>query len=121
MAKERFEDNTYDLLQALTHASISKKFFEMLVIDKSFDVKMIFKQYIQRINFIESNIYDRLGEDSRKAYKDMLINGDTVFVNEMSKKFSLLGEEQKPIIESIVNSLIAGETINVEIDNKQLI
>ncbi len=116
MSKERFEDTTMDLAKALYHISIGKKYFEMIMVDKSYNAKMIFQQYVNKCDWIERNIYDRLKDETRAMYKESIIKGDTVFFDSCSEKLLLISESQKQAIEQILDSIIKGETIEITLN-----
>lgn len=112
--REHFKDDTFDLAKALYHVSIAKQYFEMIRIDKGFAIKALFSNYISRLDWVVNNIYDRLGDEGREYYKKSIKEGDTVFFAEISNKLIHLTEENRAIIESLVNSLVKGETIKIE-------
>lgn len=108
--KEHFSDSAHDLLKSLVHLSIAKLYFKMLKIGKKELLKNLFNQFIQRCEWIERNIYDRMDEVSRKQFKEYQLEGDNMFYDELSSKLLLLNEKQKPLVEDFVNGLIDENT-----------
>ncbi len=120
MSKERFEDTKHDLLKALSHCDIAKKYFEMLMIGKTYDAKEIFKNYILKLDWILKNVFDRLGEQNRVTYKQILLEADNIFLSACAEKLALVPENKKEMIEHILDAVIKGEEIKF-IDDNQLI
>ncbi len=120
MSKEHFSDDAEDLSKALHYISNAKKYFEMLAIDKSYEVKNLFNLCVNKCVWIENQIFDRLSEENRVTYKRMLLTGDTLFFDAISEKLLQLPEEKKPILELIINSILKGEEIKI-VDDNQLI
>ena len=109
--KEDFKDETYDLAKALHYVSISKQYFEMIALGYERGAKVLMSLYANKMQWIINDIYDRLSEESRKFYKESLIKGDTVFMDAMSDKLLQLSEQQKQVIEAIVDNFIKGEEL----------
>ena len=109
--KEDFKDETYDLAKALHYVSISKQYFEMIALGYERGAKELMNLYANKMQWIINNIYDRLGDESRKFYKECLIKGDTVFMDAISNKLLQLSEQQKQVIEAIVDNFIKGEEL----------
>ena len=117
--KEHFSDTNYDLAKSLYHISIAKQYFEMIQVDKTYNIKALFSQYINKLDYVVNNIYDRLGDEGRKFYSDSVIHGDTVFHSQISELLLHVPEQQKPLIESIVIALVKGYDVKVSINNPQ--
>jgi hypothetical protein len=115
--KEHFADTSYDLAKSLYHISIAKQYFEMIQVDKTYNIKALFGQYINKLDYIVNNIYDRLSDDGRKFYSDSVIHGDTVFHSHVSELLLHVPEQQKPLVESIIVALVKGYDVKVSIDN----
>jgi hypothetical protein len=112
--KNQFKDTTFDLAKALHHIAIAKQYFEVIALDNHGETKKLFNQYAERQSWIINNIYDRLGEESRKFYKESIIKGDTLFAEAVSEKMLHLSEESKIVIENLIDSMLAGEEIYIE-------
>ena len=110
-SKEQFKDEGYDLAKAMHHVSIGQKYFEMIALGYQNGAKLLMNQLANRCHLIITNVYDRLGDETRQFYRESLIKGDTVFADAISDKLLQLNEEQKVAIEKFVDGLIKGEVV----------
>ncbi len=108
---ENFKDQTYDLAKALHYVSIAGKYFEMIAVGYEKGAKQLMGLYSNKMKWVINDIYDRLSDDSRKFYKESLIKGDTVFLDAISNKFLHLSEEEKNVVEAIVDNIIKQKEI----------
>ena len=109
--KENFRDQNFELAKAMHHVSIAQKYFEMIALDYKNGAKALMNQFANRCHLIITNVYDRLGDETRQFYRESLIKGDTVFMDAISDKLLQLSEEQKIAVERFVDGLIKGEVM----------
>lgn len=113
---EKFTDNTYSLAKALHHVSIAQQYFEDVRLGSSLDVKMIFNQYIQKCQWIISNLKDRLNEKNREILAKEL--EDSLSVDAIADKVILLDNKKRAFIEDLLDSMIRGEEVEI-IENEK--
>lgn len=109
--KQRFADNTYSLAKGIHHINIAKQYFEDVRLGTNGDVKAVFNQYIQKCEWIISNLMDRLGPENKKSLQDEL--SSSIFIEAINDKLIHLNDEQKDFIENLLDSIISGEEIKV--------
>jgi flagellin-specific chaperone FliS len=109
--KQRFTDNTYSLAKGIHHINIAKQYFEDVRLGTTGDVKAVFNQYIQKCEWIISNLMDRLGPENKKSLQDEL--SSSIFIEAINDKLIHLNDEQKEFIENLLDSIISGEEIKV--------
>lgn len=109
-----FKKETFDIAKALIHVNNAKLYFDAIALDNEFRVKKIFKTYVDRLTWIETDILTRLKDTSKEFYKEAISNGDTLFYSDIAEKMLQLDEKGKQLIENLVNAILAGETIEVE-------
>lgn len=109
--KQRFADNTYSLAKGIHHINIAKQYFEDVRLGTNGDVKAVFNQYIQKCEWIISNLMDRLGPENKKSLQDEL--SSSIFIEAINDKLIHLNDEQKNFIENLLDSIISGEEIKV--------
>jgi hypothetical protein len=112
--KNEFNDTSFDLAKALHHVAIAKQYFEGIALDNTHGTKKLFNTYAAKMNWVVDDIYLRLKEDSKKFFKDSLINGDTLFASSVAEKMLHLSEETKVTIENLIDAMLAGEEIQIE-------
>ena len=119
-SKENFKDSTYDLAKALHHVSISKQYFEMIGAGYHKGAKDLMNLYARKQDWLIKDIYDRLSDESRQFYKESLIAGDTVFASYISEQLLLINEQDKKVVEFIVDCLVKGKRIEVNVLDEAL-
>lgn len=109
-----FKKETFDIAKALIHVTIAKAYFDAIALDNQYWVKKIFKTYVDRLNWIESDILTRLKDSSKEFYKEAISQGDTLFYCDIAEKMLQLNEEGKQTIDTMVDAILSGEVIEVE-------
>ena len=109
--KERFADNTYSLAKGIHHVNIAKQYFEDVRFGTKAEVKAVFNQYIQKCEWIISNLKDRLAPDNKAALEKEL--SSSIFLEAINDKLIHLNEEQIDFIENLLDAIINGEEIKV--------
>lgn len=115
LKKEKFTDNTFSVAKALHHISIAQQYFEDVRLGSSLDVKMIFNQYIQKCQWIISNLKDRLSAENREILAKEL--EDSLSVDAIADKVILLDNKKRAFVEDLIDSMIRGEDVEI-IENK---
>jgi flagellin-specific chaperone FliS len=116
LKKEKFTDNTFSVAKALHHISIAQQYFEDVRLGSSLDVKMIFNQYIQKCQWIISNLKDRLSAENREILAKEL--EDSLSVDAIADKVILLDNKKRAFVEDLIDSIIRGEEVTI-IDEKK--
>jgi hypothetical protein len=117
LKKERFTDNTFSVAKGLHHTHIAKQYFEDVRMTASRDVKFIFNQYIQKCEWIISNLKDRLSPENREILAKEL--EDSISVDAIADKVILLDNKARGFVEDIIDSLIKGEEVVIVDENKE--
>jgi hypothetical protein len=113
-SKSMFMDNTFSLAKGIHHINIAKQYFEDISIGTSYDVKMIFNQYIQKCEYIISNVKNRLSDENRAILAQEL--EDSLSFDAIADKIIRLSIEQRAFVEEILDSMIRGEEIIITDD-----
>lgn len=109
--KEHFKDSTFSLLKALHHTKIAMEFYDDLANSYEYGAKQIMLQYSNRCKWIVDNIRHRLPKDMlQHVDKDM---DDALFFDSIEDKLIHFNQEQKNMIESIIDLVSKGENIEV--------
>ncbi len=119
-SKETFTDNSQDLLRGLTHIDMAKQYLEMVMAGRSKETKYVFQQPILKLKWILNYFFDKLGEQSRKDYKEILTHADTLFTADMAELLPLVPNDKKELLTVIIKGIIRGEEIKL-VDDNQLI
>ena len=115
--RKTFTDNTYSLAKALYFIDLARQYFEDVQISTSGEIKMIFSHYIQKCNWILSNLKDRLSPANREILvKELETSLD---INAIIDKVVRLDNKQRAFIEDIIDGMIRGEEVVVVDDKNQ--
>jgi len=112
----KFMDNTFSLAKGIHHVNIAKQYFEDLCLGANFNVKMIFNQYIQKCDYIISNVKNRLSDENRDILAKEL--EDSLSFDAIADKIIRLSVEQRAFIEDILDAMIRGEDVVITDDKK---
>jgi len=109
--KEHFQDSTFSLLKALHHTKIAMEFYDDLANSYEYGAKQIMLQYSNKCKWIVDNIRHRLPKDMLHIIdKDM---NDALFFDSIEDKLIHFNQEQRDMIESIIDLVSKGENIEV--------
>ena len=78
---------------------------------------MIFNQYIQKCQWIISNLKDRLSKENREILAKEL--EDSLSIDAISDKVVLLDNKKRAFIEDLLDSMIRGEEVIMIKDEKK--
>jgi hypothetical protein len=109
--KETFTDNTYSLAKSLHHINIAKMYLEDVRQDTSGEVKAVFNQYIIKCDWILQNMRNRVGDENRKVL-DMELK-DSIILEAINDKLIHLDENQRNVIEELMDRFISGEEVKI--------
>lgn len=112
MSKEK---DTFSLAKALHHINIAKQYFEDFKIGCTGEIKHAVNGYINKCEFILNNIFDRLGEETRKVYKEEM--SDSLGLDSINDKLMVLDNTQRLEIEDMLEAIIKGKKVTVKIDD----
>lgn len=103
-----------NLTKAIYYAGIAKKFFEGFRDECKQDAKRQANLWVNKIEFILSDVYSALTPAARELYLDELKNGDVLFLPSMSEKLLRMSPEQREFVELMCVQILRGEKIEVE-------
>jgi hypothetical protein len=106
--------DTFSLAKGLHHINIAKQYFEDFRMDCTGDIKNTVNGYINKCDWILNNIYDKLGEETRKVYKEEL--SDSLGLDAINDKLMILDNAQRLEIEDMLDAITKGKKVTVKID-----
>jgi hypothetical protein len=109
------DKETYSLAKGLHHLNIAKQYFEDVKLGCTGDVKNTFNGYINKCNFILNNVFDKLGPDTRKIYKEEL--SDSLSIDSINDQLMMLDNTQRSQIEELLEAIVKGKKVTVKIDD----
>jgi len=109
------EKDTFSLAKGLHHINIAKQYFEDFKIDCTGDIKHAVNGYINKCDFILNNIFDRLGEETRKVYKEEI--SDSLSLESINDKLMILDTAQRLELEDMLDAITKGKKVTVKIDD----
>lgn len=116
MKRQSFSDNTYSLTKGLHHINLARQYFEDLRLGSNGDIKAVFNQYIQKCEWIISNVKDRLPKENKEALVNELNN--SIDIEAIMDKLIHLEPDKRLLIENLIDSILSGEDVLL-IDNKK--
>lgn len=111
-----YEKDTFSLAKGLHHLNIAKQYFEDVKIDCTGELKNTFSGYINRCDWILNNIFDKLSDEKRKIYKEEL--SDSLSIDAINDQLMMLDNEQRALIESLLDDIVKGKKVKVIIDDE---
>jgi hypothetical protein len=118
MEKEIFTDNTYSLAKGLHHINLAKQYFEDVRIGTSKDLKAIFNNYINKCEWIITDVKTRVNDECREILKSDL--SDPLVFESITDKLVYINNEQRQFIESLLEAMVNGEEIKMIDDPKNI-
>lgn len=117
MERKTFMDTTYSLAKALHFLYLAKQYFEDVQMNHSNDVKQIFKQYIQKCDWILFDLKNRLSQENREILAKQLEG--SLDINAVLDKVVRLDNKQVLFVEDILDAIIKGQDFNIEYKNEE--
>lgn len=111
MSNQDFSDNTYSLAKGLQHTNIAKEYFEDLQRNTSKEVKQMFSHFVNKCDWIIKNIRDRIGDESRTVLNSEL--SDSLAFDSINDKLIKLTTQQRSLVETVIDSFINGEEVEI--------
>jgi hypothetical protein len=109
------EQDTFSLAKGLHHMNIAKQYFEDFKMSCKGDIKNTVNGYVNKCNWVLNDIYDRLGETTRKVYREEM--SDSLSLDSISDKLMILDNAQRLEIEDILEAITKGKKVTVKIDD----
>lgn len=109
------EKDTFSLAKGLHHINIAKQYFEDFKINRNGGIKNAVNSYINKCEWILNDIFDRLGEHTRKVYKEEL--SDSLSLESINDKLMILDTAQRLEIEDMLDAIIKNKKVTVKIDD----
>jgi hypothetical protein len=109
-----YEKDTYSLAKGLHHINIAKQYFEDVKIGCTGDLKNTFNGYINKCDWILNNIFDKLGEETRKVYKEEL--SDSLGIDHINDQLMRMDNDQRAQLEEIIDTIVKGKKVKITID-----
>ena len=110
-----YEKDTYSLAKGLHHINNAKQYFEDVKIGCTGDLKNTFNGYINKCDYILNNIFDKLGEDTRKVYKKEL--SDSLGLDAINDQLMMLDGNQRIQVEELLEAIVKGKKVTIQIDD----
>lgn len=117
MEKETFTDNTYSLAKGLHHINLAKQYFEDVRIGTSKEIKAIFNNYINKCDWIITDVKARVNDECREVLKSDL--SDPLVFDSINDKLVYINNEQRLFIENLLHAMVKGEEIKMIDDPKK--
>jgi len=111
-----YEKDTFSLAKGLHHINIAKQYFEDVKMGSTGTIKNTFNGYINKCDFILNNIYDKLGEKTRKTYKEEM--SDSLGLDHIGDQLMRLNIEERHQIEEIIDNVVKGKKVKITIDDE---
>lgn len=110
-----YEKDTFSLAKGLHHINRAKMYFQDVRIGCTGDLKNTFNGYINKCDFILNNIFDKLGEDTRKVYKEEL--SDSLGLDHINDQLMRLDNDQRAELENILDNIVKGKKVSVTVED----
>ena len=109
-----YEKDTFSLAKGLHHINIAKQYFEDFRMGCTGDIKNTVNGYINKCDWILNNIFDKLGEQTRKVYKEEL--SDSLSIDAINDKLMILDNAQRLEIEDMLDAITKGKKVKISIE-----
>lgn len=110
-----YEKDTYSLAKGLHHINMAKQYFEDVRIGCTGDLKNTFNGYINKCDWILNNVFDKLGPDTRKIYKEEL--SDSLGIDHINDQLMRLDNDQRSEFENILDNIVKGKKVRVVVED----
>jgi len=107
--------DTFSLAKALHHINIAKQYFEDFRMGCTGELKNSVNGYINKCDFILNNIFDRLGEQTRKVYKEEM--SDSLSLDSINDKLMVLDNNQRLELEDMLEAITKGKKVTIKIED----
>jgi predicted DNA-binding protein YlxM (UPF0122 family) len=111
------EQDTFSLAKGLHHINIAKQYFEDFKMGCVGEIKNTVNNYINKCEWILNNIYDKLGEQTRKVYKEEM--SDSLSLDSINDKLMILDNAQRLELEDMLDAIIKGKKVTVKIEENE--
>ena len=111
MEKEIFTDNTYSLAKGLHNINLAKQYFEDVRIGTSREIKAIFNNYINKCDWIITDVKARFTDECREVLKVDL--SDSLVFESITDKLVYINKEQRLFIENLLEAMVNGEEVKM--------
>jgi hypothetical protein len=110
-----YEKDTFSLAKGLHHINIAKQYFEDVKIGCTGDLKNTFNGYINKCDWILNNVFDKLGDDTRKVYKQEL--SDSLSIDSINDLLMVLDNDQRLEFENMLEAVKKGKKVKINIED----
>lgn len=108
--------STY-VLKALHNVNNAKYYFDYLATQEKMGERSRVKDYVKKLDFIIEDILSRIADpEIRQEYRNQVKRVDSVAFESINDKLLYLTDEQRETVELMLDGIINGETIEVEIN-----
>lgn len=94
------------LTKAMYHLRTGKEYLEVFKIDAEKKNINNVRGWVNKLNFIENDVFSLLSEESREHFRQEIKRGDVLFLDAISMKWLELSENQRALMEELVDGLI---------------
>jgi|GEM_PF-3374448 len=70
--------------------------------------------WISKLNYVENDVFSILTEESREHFRREIKQGDILFFASIGEKFLHLSEQQRTMVEDLVDALIKNDPLTLE-------
>ena len=109
-----YEKDTYSLAKGIHHINIAKQYFEDVKMGCTGEMKNTFNSYINKCEWILSNMFDKLDLEKRKIYKQEL--SDSLGIDAINDQLMMLEIDQRVKVEELLEAIINGKEVTIKID-----
>ena len=110
-----YEKDTFSLAKGLHHINMARQYFQDVTFGCKGDIKHTFNGYVNKCDFILNNVFDKLGEETRKVYKEEL--SDSLGIDHINDQLMRLDNDQRAQIEDILENIVKGKKIKVIVED----
>ena len=111
-----YEKDTFSLAKGLHHINMARQYFDDVKRDCTGDLKNTFNGYILKCDFIINNVFDKLGDETRKIYKEEL--SDSLGIDHINDQLMFLDNDQRAQVEEIIDTIVKGKKVKITIDTE---
>lgn len=99
------------LTKGCYHLSMAKEYFDGFKLECKLSAKKQASSWVNKIQWIENDVFNALTPKSRELFKEEIKNGDILFFANLSENILMMTPKQRELIESISENILKGEII----------
>lgn len=99
------------LTKGAYHINIAKQYLEAFSVECRQSAKNMANAWVQKLAWLENDIYRSLTPEGQQLFKEEIKNGDTLFFEGLSENLLRMTPDQRELMERISEALLKGEMI----------